>query len=280
MTALRRLLVAFRTRLSRRCTVLVMDEDPHAPPRSYTLVPGRLAGWAAAAALAALVLGGAGGYAVRAALRPAATAGAEAPDGAARLAALEDSLAVQATYLEHMRRLLTGQMEPGTPIAPDSLERADDPEGQPAAAAPAEPPRAAPVRLVADGEAPAGLHLPVLPPVEGFATRGFDARAGHFALDLAVRAGTVVRAIGPGYVVFADWTHEGGYTLIVQHPGGYASVYKHNQRLLKRPGDRVRDREGIAISGNTGEVTTGPHLHFELWRNGLALDPRSYLINQ
>ena len=120
------------------------------------------------------------------------------------------------------------------------------------------------------------LRLPALPPVDGVLTRGFNASTGHFGIDLAVRAGTPLRAVGDGYVVFADWTHEGGFTIAVQHADGYLSVYKHNQRLLKRVGDRVRSREAVALSGNTGEVTSGPHLHFELWRNGLAQDPRVF----
>jgi murein DD-endopeptidase MepM/ murein hydrolase activator NlpD len=67
--------------------------------------------------------------------------------------------------------------------------------------------------------------------------------------------------------------------MAIQHAKGYLSVYKHNQRLLKRAGDRVRSLEPIARSGNTGEVTTGPHLHFELWQNGLAQDPRRYFVD-
>jgi murein DD-endopeptidase MepM/ murein hydrolase activator NlpD len=86
-----------------------------------------------------------------------------------------------------------------------------------------------------------------------------------------------VRAVGSGYVVLADWTQEGGYTVAVQHSDGYLSVYKHNKQLLKQIGDRVQAREALAVSGNSGQMTTGPHLHFELWRNGLAQDPRPYV---
>ena len=87
-----------------------------------------------------------------------------------------------------------------------------------------------------------------------------------------------MRSVGDGYVTFADWTQAGGYTIAVQHAGGYLSIYKHNARLLKRAGERVRSREVVALSGNTGEITSGPHLHFELWRDGLAQDPASFLI--
>ncbi len=72
----------------------------------------------------------------------------------------------------------------------------------------------------------------------------------------------------------ADRTHAGGFTIAVQHGGGYLAVYKHNQRLLKRGHDRVRARETVALSGNTGAVTSGPHLHFELWRDGFPQNPR------
>jgi murein DD-endopeptidase MepM/ murein hydrolase activator NlpD len=123
------------------------------------------------------------------------------------------------------------------------------------------------------------MSLPIQSPVEtGFTTREFDADNAHFGIDLAVSEGTRVRAVSEGYVVLADWTQEGGYTMAVQHADGYLSVYKHNKRLLKQTGDHVKARETLAVSGNSGEVTTGPHLHFELWRNGLAQDPRPYVI--
>ena len=124
----------------------------------------------------------------------------------------------------------------------------------------------------------AALQWPVQSPVDGFSTRGFDAQTGHYGADIAVEEGTLVRSIGDGHIILADWTHDGGYAIAVQHADGYVSVYKHNQRLLKRVGDRVGDREALAVSGNSGEVTTGPHLHFELWNNGLAQDPRYYFI--
>jgi murein DD-endopeptidase MepM/ murein hydrolase activator NlpD len=115
--------------------------------------------------------------------------------------------------------------------------------------------------------------------VDGIVSRGFSASANHYGMDFAVDEGSPVRAVGDGYVVFADWTHEGGYVIAVQHADGYLSVYKHNARLLRRLGDHVRSRETIALSGNTGEITSGPHLHFELWRNGLAQDPRTFFVN-
>jgi murein DD-endopeptidase MepM/ murein hydrolase activator NlpD len=123
-----------------------------------------------------------------------------------------------------------------------------------------------------------GLQLPFRPPVDGFVTRSFSARDGHFAVDIAVAAGSLVRSVGDGHVIVADWGYDGGWTVAVHHADGYVSVYKHNDRLLKRVGERVLDQEPVAISGNSGEITTGPHIHFELWHEGLAQDPERYFL--
>ena len=140
-------------------------------------------------------------------------------------------------------------------------------------------PEALPVRTVSTGERyVSSIQFPTLPPVDGYLTRGFDARSGHYAIDIAVEEGSIVRSIGDGYVILADWTHEGGYAIAIQHSDGYVTVFKHAKQLLKRIGDRVRNREAIALSGNSGEITTGPHLHLEIWHNGLAQDPRYYFV--
>lgn len=214
-----------------------------------------------------------------------------------RVAALEDSLAMQQEYIVQLRQLILGEV---TPV--ESREKQLEVAGEtdvmlPEAALGSEnwqehqPPALPILELVAPttpqvqpavfrSDPLLQLQFPVFPPVEGFLTRGFDARSGHYGVDWAVEEGTVVRSIGNGYVIFADWTQAGGFVIIVQHTDGYLSVYKHNQRLLKQVGDRVRDREAIALSGNTGEITTGPHLHFELWRYGLAQDPLNYFFIQ
>ena len=214
-----------------------------------------------------------------------------------RVAALQDSLRAQEQYMTQLRQLMLGQIDStlaaGT-AAPDptlNIEPFDQPTiGEPSPnwadhqqpAIPVERLDAGdrtPFRLVSvAGRRLPSVLLPALPPVDGFVTRNFDARTGHYAIDIAVDAGTVVRSIGDGYVILADWTHEGGFAVAVQHADGYISVYKHNQRLLKRVGDRVHARDAIAVSGNSGEISTGPHLHFELWHNGLAQDPSEYII--
>lgn len=213
-----------------------------------------------------------------------------------RIHALQDSLAAQQRYMMQLRQIVLGDVD-STVIAgsaPQPAGAVDDSEALPDLLPSSDwmdhQQPAIPVERLSGQEvspfqvasvSPARLPsvlLPSLPPVEGFVTRGFDARTGHYAIDIAVNAGTVVRSIGDGYVVVSDWTQEGGYAIAIQHADGYLSVYKHNERLYKRVGDRVQAREAIAESGNSGEFTTGPHLHFELWHNGLAQDPGLFVV--
>ncbi len=116
-----------------------------------------------------------------------------------------------------------------------------------------------------------------IPPARGKLSRRFDKEAGHYGVDIVVPQNTPVKAVAPGRVIFAAWTPDDGNVIILMHPDNYLSVYKHNSRLLKKKGDQVAAGEVISRAGNTGERTTGPHLHFELWHNGHALDPEMYL---
>jgi murein DD-endopeptidase MepM/ murein hydrolase activator NlpD len=115
------------------------------------------------------------------------------------------------------------------------------------------------------------------PPVKGMVTNTFDRRLDHYGTDVVTGANEVVKATLPGTVTLAAWTLETGYVIQLQHENNIISVYKHNAELLKHTGDRVRAGEPIAIIGNSGELTTGPHLHFELWHNGTPLNPQEYI---
>lgn len=297
---------SFLSELLRRwgeaCTVIVVDEAGIEAPRRFRVEPLRLLAWAAALLGGVLVLA-----VLLIALTPlravipgagAAQLRQDAQVNALRASALRDSLDAQRRHMQRIQNLVTGRTdsalgtglsraEPGQAISGALAEAVAEPRSAPQAR-PAQPPLAL-SRLPAEeraapGERPtaearlSGLQFPVMAPVDGFPTRGYDAQTGHYAVDIAVKEGTPVHSIGEGYVIFADATQEGGYAIAVQHAGGYVSVYKHNQRLLKQVGDRVRRREIVARSGNSGEVTTGPHLHVELWRDGLAQDPRHYFL--
>ena len=124
-----------------------------------------------------------------------------------------------------------------------------------------------------------GIEFPLTQPTIGFVTRTIEPEVGHLGIDIAGKVGTPIVAAADGIVVFADWTYEYGFTLIISHAGGYTTVYKHAQSLLKNVGTSVRRGEMVALLGNTGITSSGPHLHFELWRDGVPMDPEHYLLN-
>lgn len=114
-------------------------------------------------------------------------------------------------------------------------------------------------------------------PVKGLITSPFKPSEDHYGTDVVAAPNEVVKAVLGGTVIMAGWTLETGYVIQIQHENDLISVYKHNAELLKGTGDRVSAGEPIAIVGNSGELTTGPHLHFELWHNGNALNPENYV---
>ena len=115
-------------------------------------------------------------------------------------------------------------------------------------------------------------------PTRGMVSSGFDANHKHFGIDIAASPNESVLATLDGTVILATYTADTGYVIQVQHSQNLVSVYKHCGSLLKKVGDSVKAGEAIALVGNTGEKTTGPHLHFEIWNRGRALDPSNYIV--
>lgn len=114
-------------------------------------------------------------------------------------------------------------------------------------------------------------------PLSGTVSQEFNPKIKHFGVDIVAKQNTAVKATADGTVVFSGWTTESGYVIILKHSYDYVSVYKHNGNLLRQEGDFVKSGEVIASVGSTGEFTTGPHLHFELWSDGYALDPTNLI---
>lgn len=114
-------------------------------------------------------------------------------------------------------------------------------------------------------------------PLKGKVISFFDPQKRHYGIDIAGSENAVVKSVYNGTVLFSDFTLKTGYIIAIQHPNNMISVYKHNSALLKHTGDVVRAGEPIAFIGNTGELTTGPHLHLELWYNGKAINPVEYI---
>ncbi len=115
-------------------------------------------------------------------------------------------------------------------------------------------------------------------PLKGALTNEFNASVSHYGIDIVSNLNEPILSILDGTVIFAGWTLEAGYVIEVQHRNDLVSFYKHNSQLLKIVGDRVQAGEAIAIIGNTGEYTTGPHLHFEIWHGGKPLNPSDYIV--
>ena len=113
-------------------------------------------------------------------------------------------------------------------------------------------------------------------PVKGVISQGYDP-VSHPFVDITAPAGSLISAIADGTVIYDGWSDDTGYTIHIQHSNDIISIYKHNDKLLKKAGDKVKAGTPIALMGNTGSLSTGPHLHFELWHNGENLDPTQYI---
>lgn len=116
-----------------------------------------------------------------------------------------------------------------------------------------------------------------IPPLRGLIINRFNSEVGHYGVDMVSEPNEPVTAVMDGTIIFANWTQETGYVIQIQHQNNFLSFYKHNAELLKEVGDVVRAGDPIAIVGDSGELTTGPHLHFELWHSGVPLNPEDYI---
>tara|TARA_B000000565_G_scaffold222883_1_gene177976 strand:- start:815 stop:1681 length:867 start_codon:yes stop_codon:yes gene_type:complete len=114
-------------------------------------------------------------------------------------------------------------------------------------------------------------------PIKGEITQSFNFNENHFAIDIAADIGTPVKSVLDGKIIFSEWSLETGYVVVIDHGENIISVYKHNSKILKEQNDFVQAGEVIAYSGNQGNLSTGPHLHFELWKNGTPIDPEPLL---
>ncbi len=117
----------------------------------------------------------------------------------------------------------------------------------------------------------------LLSPVNGIVTENYDERKSHYGIDIVARKDEPIKAVADGVVIFASWTDDTGFVLGIQHPNNLVSFYKHNSVLHKGVGEEVKMGEIVATIGNTGELTTGPHLHFELWRSGTPINPKELI---
>jgi murein DD-endopeptidase MepM/ murein hydrolase activator NlpD len=114
-------------------------------------------------------------------------------------------------------------------------------------------------------------------PITGIVSDGYNLKKSHLGVDIVAKANEPVKCIADGTVIFSSWTQDSGYVIMIQHRGNLISAYKHNAQLLKKVGNFVNAGEIISIIGNSGELTNGPHLHFELWYNGNSVNPEEFI---
>ncbi|MFT4594668.1 MAG: murein DD-endopeptidase MepM/ murein hydrolase activator NlpD [Bacteroidia bacterium] len=115
-------------------------------------------------------------------------------------------------------------------------------------------------------------------PIKGDVTSGFDNKTKHYAVDVVTKENEPIKATLDGTVILSTWTYDAGHVIAIQHSSNLTSFYKHCSVLLKKPGASIKAGEVIAVVGNSGELTTGPHLHFELWFNGRPVNPQDYIV--
>lgn len=198
-----------------------------------------------------------------------------------RLDSLEIEIAKRDAYFENIRRIISGEKADPTGVSdtstlqsrPDFRKTSHD----------------SALRSIVENDQfglslnenrnvrPAFFNVMFFPPVKGIVTNAFNSAKQHYGTDIVAGTNEVVKATLPGTVTMSGWTIETGNVIQVQHTDNIISVYKHNAELLKHMGDHVKAGEPIAIIGNSGELTTGPHLHFELWYNGTPLNPQDYV---
>jgi murein DD-endopeptidase MepM/ murein hydrolase activator NlpD len=199
---------------------------------------------------------------------------------------LDEAMAIRDAYIDNLRNVLSGNLPADSvtlavptvkPPGPEALQpsRADSLMRQRIRKEEAFSVHATGNTSSLDRFGLSGLLF--FPPLRGVVTSTFNAAEGHYGIDIVTKADEAVKACLDGTVIMASWTSDAGYVIQVQHSLDLVSVYKHNAVLLKKTGDHVKAGEAIAIVGNSGELTTGPHLHFELWSGGKAVDPQTYI---
>ncbi len=114
-------------------------------------------------------------------------------------------------------------------------------------------------------------------PITGIISDKYDVKKGHYGVDIVAKTNEPIKCIADGTVIMSSWTQDAGYVIAIQHRGNLISIFKHNAELLKKVGNFVNAGEIISIVGNSGEMTDGPHLHFELWYNGNSLNPEEFV---
>jgi Membrane proteins related to metalloendopeptidases len=206
----------------------------------------------------------------------------EATELALKSDSLEKAIKMNNVYIESIKKVLAGDVEVAK-LSKDSIMAAEQADISEIDFKPSKEDAALREKVAQEDKynlfdkAQAKVNLVLFPPVTGHITDKYDPKTKHFAVDIALRKNTPIKSVANGTVIFADWTPSTGYVIIIRHGEGIMSVYKHAASLTKTQGDIVRTGEVIAMAGSTGQESTGVHLHFELWKDGFAIDPTNFI---
>jgi murein DD-endopeptidase MepM/ murein hydrolase activator NlpD len=206
---------------------------------------------------------------------------------------LSEALKERDAYMENLRRILSGSAGKSDSAASKKMLHADTLSKQNHTAAIAPPSHSdSLLRSEVESQDPYNLSTNKIAasksgdnindyfffcPLKGIITNGFTPAKGHYGIDIVAKENEAIKATLDGTVILSTWTLATGNVIIVQHSNNLLSVYEHNSVLLKKTGEYVKAGDVIAIIGNSGELTTGPHLHFELWYKGEAVNPQQYI---
>lgn len=195
---------------------------------------------------------------------------------------LSSAIKKNEAYLHSIKKVLTGDLDVAT-LSKDSIMPADMKVADEAGLVPSKADLKLREEVAREDKynlfekASSKVSVVLFPPVKGIVTEKYNAKAKHFAVDVALAKNTPIKAILAGNVLFADWTPSTGNVIILRHNNGFISVYKHAASLTKEQGDIVKTGEVIALAGSTGLESTGVHLHFELWKEGYPIDPETFI---
>jgi len=195
---------------------------------------------------------------------------------------LENKIRIQEQFIHNMRLILTGEIGADQSIVRDSAGLTGSYALKPIAAVDSqfrkdfeESELSFLVSGSSIGQEIEGQYF--YSPISGIITTEFNLKQEHYGIDIVSKQNEPVKAVADGTVIFADWTSDSGNVIAIQHRNNLISVYKHNSALMKKVGNIVNSGQVIAIIGNTGELTTGPHLHFEMWYNGHPVNPKEFV---
>ena len=206
----------------------------------------------------------------------------EATELALKSDSLEKAIKMNNAYIESIKKVLAGDVELAK-LNKDSIKAAELADASEVDFKPSKQDSVLREQVAQEDKynlfdkAQAKVNLVLFPPVTGHITDKYNPKTKHFAVDIALPKNTPIKSVANGTVIFADWTPSTGYVIIIRHGDGIISAYKHAASLTKEQGDIVRTGEVIAMAGSTGQESTGVHLHFELWKDGFAIDPTNFI---